>query len=153
MKKIFYSIFFALMLSMVMHVPVTAQKTRPSLNHVALYIVDLKKSTAFYSDLMQLEVIPEPFHDGKHTWYKVGEHSMLHIIQGAAAVSPHDMNTHLCFSMASVDAFIPRLTQLNIKYFNAKGEPQAITTRVDGVKQIYFQDPDGFWVEVNDDKF
>jgi lactoylglutathione lyase len=23
--------------------------------------------------------------------------------------------------------------------------------RVDGVKQIYFQDPDGHWLEINDD--
>jgi lactoylglutathione lyase len=25
--------------------------------------------------------------------------------------------------------------------------------RVDGIKQIYLQDPDGYWIEVNDDKF
>jgi len=25
--------------------------------------------------------------------------------------------------------------------------------RPDGVRQIYFQDPDGYWLEVNDSKF
>ena len=25
--------------------------------------------------------------------------------------------------------------------------------RPDGVHQLYFQDPDGYWIEVNDDKF
>jgi catechol-2,3-dioxygenase len=24
--------------------------------------------------------------------------------------------------------------------------------RPDGVKQIYFQDPEGYWIEINDDK-
>ena len=27
-----------------------------------------------------------------------------------------------------------------------------VQTRADGVKQIYMQDPDGFWIEVNDAK-
>lgn len=153
MKNICYSPLLLLLLS-AFSISASAQKRKmPSLNHMALYIVDLKKSTAFYSDLMQLEVIPEPFHDGKHTWYKVGEHSQLHIIEGAAAPSPHDMNTHICFSIDSVEQFIKRLTPLKIKYCNAKGVPMAVTTRPDGVKQIYFQDPDGFWIEVNDDKY
>jgi lactoylglutathione lyase len=32
------------------------------------------------------------------------------------------------------------------------GEKMAITNRVDGVKQIYFKDPDGYWIEINDAK-
>jgi lactoylglutathione lyase len=29
---------------------------------------------------------------------------------------------------------------------------QTTTTRVDGVQQIWLQDPDGYWVEINDAK-
>jgi catechol 2,3-dioxygenase-like lactoylglutathione lyase family enzyme len=44
------------------------------------------------------------------------------------------------------------LEQKHIKYFNSKREDRAVTTRPDGIKQIYFQDPDGYWIEVNDSR-
>jgi lactoylglutathione lyase len=131
---------------------IAQDQKRPVFNHYALYIVNLNKTTTFYRDVVGLEVIPEPFHDGKHTWFKIGEHGQLHIIEGAKKITKHEMNTHLCFSVASVEDFVTRLDKLKIKYFNAKGLPQTITTRTDGVKQIYFQDPDNYWVEINDDK-
>jgi hypothetical protein len=33
------------------------------------------------------------------------------------------------------------------------GNKNKITTRVDGVHQIWLQDPDGYWIEINDDSF
>ena len=127
-------------------------QTSPRLNHIALYVVDLKTSTDFYKNIIGLDTIPEPFHDGRHTWFSIGPKSHLHIIQGAATKIQHEKNTHLCFSVASVEAFIPNLKKNNILYENWAGEKSAITLRVDGVKQIYFQDPDGYWLEINDAK-
>ncbi|ASZ14864.1 VOC family protein [Chitinophaga pendula] len=129
------------------------QKKSPVLNHIALYVVDLQKSTAFYRDVLQIDTIPEPFHDGKHTWFKIGEHSQLHIISGAAAVTAHEKSSHLCFSIPSMDAFIKRLDRYRLDYTNWAGTAKAPTLRVDGVKQIYLQDPDGYWIEINDDKY
>src|SRR5688572_6392858 len=88
-----------------------AQDARPKaqLNHIALYVVDLKESTLFYQDVVGLDTIPEPFHDGKHTWFGVGPKSHLHLIQGAKEKTPHDKNSHLCFTVPSVDAFIATL--------------------------------------------
>jgi lactoylglutathione lyase len=40
----------------------------------------------------------------------------------------------------------------HVAYENWAGEKSAVTRRVDGVKQIYFQDPDGCWLEINDAK-
>jgi lactoylglutathione lyase len=40
-----------------------------------------------------------------------------------------------------------------VRYGSWKGEAGQFTPRPDGVKQVYLQDPDGFWLEVNDDKF
>ena len=37
-----------------------------------------------------------------------------------------------------------------VPYFDSKQVPQPITTRPDGVKQLYVQDPDGYWIEIND---
>ncbi|HNR15900.1 MAG TPA: VOC family protein [Chitinophagaceae bacterium] len=125
---------------------------KATLNHIALYVVNLQKSTAFYQDIIGLDTIPEPFHDGKHTWFSIGIKSHLHLIQGAVAPLQHPKNNHLCFSVASVDDFIRVLKKYKIEYENWAGEKGTFTTRVDGVKQIYLNDPDGYWIEINDAK-
>ncbi|WP_316811724.1 VOC family protein [Pedobacter heparinus] len=122
------------------------------LNHIAVYVADLKKATDFYQVVFNLEQIPEPFKDGKHTWFALGAAGQLHLIQGAKSNVEHEKNDHLCFSVASVDTFAAQLSTKNITFENWAGKAKTITERVDGVKQIYFKDPDGHWLEVNDAK-
>jgi lactoylglutathione lyase len=113
----------------------------------------MNKSADFYEKAMMLKRIPEPFHDNKHIWLKIGEHNQLHIVQGAKEITEHTINIHLAFSVASVENFAKHLDELNIKYGNWAQDSKAPQVRPDGVKQIYLQDPDGYWIEVNDDKF
>ncbi len=127
-------------------------QVKPTLNHLAIYVVDLQKSTVFYRDLIGIDTIPEPFHDGRHTWFRIGPLSHLHVISGAKATIPHDKNVHLCFRVDSVTPFIDRLNKAGVVFEDLAGTKGAITNRVDGVKQIYFQDPDGYWIEINDAK-
>lgn len=134
----------------VLKTPGTMRK--PALNHIALYVTNLEKATAFYRDIIGLDTIPEPFHDGKHTWFSIGPHSQLHLIAGAVEPVKHPKNTHICFSVASVDDFIKQLQKAGIEWSNWPGNSKTPTLRADGVKQIYFQDSDGYWIEVNDDK-
>ena len=122
---------------------------KPVLNHIAVYVTNLQKSTVFYRDVIGLDTIPEPFGDGRHAWFSVGSNSHLHIISGASAPLVHDKNNHLCFNVPSIEDFITRLTKAGIPYEDWLGKPQAVQLRVDGVKQIYFRDPDGYWIEVN----
>lgn len=129
-----------------------AEPTPPRVNHIAFYVLDLKVSTDFYQNVVGLPTIPEPFHDGRHTWFLIGPKTHLHIISGAKVSLPREKNTHLCFTVPSVADFIPRLTKTGISYENWAGEKMAVTNRVDGVKRIYFQDPDGYWIEINDAK-
>src|SRR6476646_12126357 len=91
-----------------------AQQKKPALNHIAVYVVNLQRSTAFYRDVIGLDTIPEPFHDGKHTWFRVAEHSHLHVISGAKEATPHVKDSHLCFSVDAMDAFIKRLDSAGI---------------------------------------
>lgn len=127
-----------------------AIKATASLNHIAVYVTDLERSTRFYRDIVGLDTIPEPFHDGKHTWFGVGPKSHLHLISGASKAEVHDKNSHLCFTVPSVDAFILNLEKNGVTYEDWPGKKMAVTLRVDGVKQIYFTDPDGYWLEIND---
>jgi lactoylglutathione lyase len=133
---------------------VSGQTNRPKarLNHIAIYVNDLKKSSDFYSHIIGLDTIPEPFHDGKHTWFSVGDKSHLHVIQGAAAGLTYEKNNHLCFSVTTVENFISVLDKNNVEYENWPGQKKSIQVRPDGVKQIWFKDPDGHWIEINDAK-
>ncbi|MFT3936975.1 MAG: VOC family protein [Chitinophagaceae bacterium] len=143
-------LFVLLLTALFCYNPSHAQSSGARLNHIALYVLNLKTSTDFYQKVVGLDTIPEPFHDGRHTWFLIGPKSHLHIISGVQTPLPKEKNTHLCFTVASVEAFIPRLTKANVPFESWTGEKQTFTKRVDGVKQIYFQDPDGYWIEVND---
>ena len=131
----------------------SAQNTKNQsaiLNHIAVYVSNLEKSTSFYQTLLNLDKIEEPFKDGRHTWFSLGAAGQMHLIQGVKNKTEHDKNEHLCFSVQSIEDFIIRLDQQKIEYVNWEGTAKAPTVRVDGVKQVYFQDPDGHWLEVND---
>jgi lactoylglutathione lyase len=125
----------------------------PHFNHTTIFVVDLEKSSDFYEKVMQLEKIPEPFHDKKHVWFRIGDHSQLHVVKGASVVKPHDINIHLAFSVPSLEAFMAHLDKMDVKYGNWNGDPKLIQLRPDNIKQIYLQDPEGYWIEVDDDKF
>ena len=130
----------------------TVPANRPHFSHQTIYVVDLQKSSEFYEKVMNLQQIPEPFHDKRHTWFRISEHGQLHVVSGAKAATPHDINIHLAFSVPSLEAFMKHLDGLHIKYgdWTGNGKPQA---RPDKVLQIYLQDPDGYWIEVNNDTF
>lgn len=128
-------------------------KPKAILNHTAIYVMDVKASAGFYQNIIGLDTVPEPFHDGKHAWFSTGPGIMLHIIQGAAAKKEYYKNQHTCFSVASVEAFTTILKKNNIPWEDRDGAKRAITVRVDGVKQIWLQDPDGYWIEINDAAF
>ncbi len=145
MKRIFLFLFL-----LIASAALYAQKAR--INHTAIYVVDLKASAGFYRDIIGLDTIPEPFHDGKHAWFQTGPGIALHIIQGADVKKAYYKNQHTCFSVASVDGFITALQKNNIPWEDRDGKKMAVTTRIDGVKQVWLQDPDGYWIEINDAK-
>jgi len=131
---------------------VIAQSNKARINHLAIYVVDFQKSTSFYRDIIGLDTIPEPFHDGKHTWMKIGPKASIHIIQGAEAKKEYYKGNHICFSVESLEKFIELLKKNNISWEDYNNNKMAITSRPDGVKQIWLQDPDGYWIEINNAK-
>jgi len=132
----------------------SATVPRLEFDHTTVYVRDLHKSGEFYDKVLALQRIDEPFHDGRHIWYRIGTHDQLHVVSGANSAENHDINVHLAFRVADVPDFTSRLQQMGIPYRKSiRGDGKTATLRPDGVHQIYFQDPDGYWIEVNDDKF
>ncbi len=119
-------------------------------NHIALYVCDLEKSSAFYRDVIGAEIVPDPFQDDRHVWLKIGDHSQLHLISGE---SPETGNMHFAFSVSSIDGFLSRFKKSGVHYEDGHGGAGKIRLRPDDVKQVYLQDPDGYWIEINEDRF
>ena len=147
MKKVLCSII--LLLFLFLFKADAQQKIR--INHIAFSVLDLQKSTTFYQKIIGLDTIPEPFHDGRHTWFSIGDFSHLHLIQNPGPITVPSKNTHLCFSVPSVDVLVEKFIKEGIAYEDWPGKKNAVTIRVDKVKQVYVQDPDGYWIEINDD--
>ena len=152
LKPVTFLVIFTLVLTSTNNTNAQMKK-HPTLNHVAVYVSDLQKSGNFYKDIIGLETIPEPFHDGRHIWFRIGDHSQIHLISGAKSITEHDKDSHLCFSVSSMEDCINNLNKNKVLYFNWPGESGKITTRPDGVQQIYFKDPDGYWIEINNDSY
>jgi len=121
----------------------------PTFNHAAVCVHDLQKSADFYQTVLALREIPNPFQDGIHRWFAIGTGLQLHVIQRDCQPTPNK-NIHLCFRVASLRQFTKHLDQLNVAYSNLRGDSKEPTRRADGVQQIYLQDPDGYWIEIND---
>jgi lactoylglutathione lyase len=124
----------------------------PQIDHIALHVRDITESARFYQTVIGLERIPDPFKDDRHVFLRLSARTELHLIAGAQRSTEHDIDVHFALRVASVDSFRAHLAEKQIKYFSSKKEEGVVTTRPDGIKQVYFQDPDGYWVEVNDSR-
>ena len=149
MKTIY--ILFCLFIALSMHAQ--PKNTKVHVNHTAVFVIDMNKTGEFYSKIIGLEPIPEPFHDGQHLWFKTGEHSQLHVIQGSTQKKEYYKNQHTCYTEPDFNTFIEKLRAANWTFEDVSGKKNAITTRPDGIHQIWLQDPDGYWIEINDDTY
>jgi len=121
------------------------------INHIAIAVTDLQESEAFYRDVIGLKQIPEPFGVGMHAWFDIGGGAQLHVIRGSEERTEQNIYNHLCFSVSDLDSFIENITSYGIEYSDFGGNVGERTLRPDGVQQIYFTDPDGYWIEINND--
>lgn len=124
--------------------------TAPSLaamDHVAISVADADKSASFYEELFGFRQVPAPVPMAR--WLVMANGVMLHIVGNRTAPSSHSRWDHLALACADMDAFIAKLDARHISWTNMEGghSPQV---RSDGVRQIFIQDPDGYWIEIND---
>jgi lactoylglutathione lyase len=121
--------------------------TAPAFEHYAIFVRDLARSAEFYREVMGFEQIPEPFKDDQHIWFNIGGTLQIHLITPKQTDVPPTPDFHFAFKVPSIHRFIERLNATQIAYGDGANLGQ-IRTRPDGMLQIYFQDPDGYWIEV-----
>ena len=118
-------------------------------DHIAIFVTDVESSAGFYEKVFGFARIPEPFRDGLHIWLEIGPNASLHIVGNADAAKAHSISHHMAFRTTNLDEFMAHLDAMHLEYRNFRGTGK-VSARRDGIRQIYFQDPDNYWIEVNE---
>lgn len=147
MKKILF-----LLTALVFTGSVWAQTT-PSfsltMNHAALSVKDLDRSVAFYTNVLKLSEITNLTRKEGIRWISMGDGKELHLVSTIKEPITVNKAIHIAFKAINFDELVKTLDNQKITYSDWQGMLHKISIRADGIKQIYFQDPDGYWIEVN----
>ncbi|MBB3909652.1 VOC family protein [Sphingomonas desiccabilis] len=123
--------------------------TGARMEHVAIQAADIDRSAAFYRDAFGLKLVPTPLKNRR--WLDLGNGVLLHILDGRTGRKPSNRMEHLALHVERLEVLTAWLDRHGMPWTNLAGDPHTMQTRFDGVRQIYVQDPDGYWLEVSDD--
>jgi lactoylglutathione lyase len=121
------------------------------LDHVSLHVRDLARSAAFYAEALGLQEIENKTGRPHIRWFALGPRHGLHLISGAvAAPERRPLSTHFAVATDAFEVALRRLSEHGVQFGDLTGPNGEANVRADGARQIYFQDPDGHWIEIND---
>ena len=111
------------------------------LNHVAIHVSDLNRSIQFYGETLGLPQIARPAFAFPGAWFSLGSQE-LHLI--ADWPPPGGARQHHHFALRVPNAFDAR------KHLEARGVTglRGPAPRPDGPMQLFFNDPDGYSIEM-----
>jgi lactoylglutathione lyase len=118
-------------------------------NHLALSVKDVNKSADFYGNILKFQEITNKTKSEGVRWFSLGEGKELHLISTIKENVSLNKAVHLALTTPNFDSFVKMLEKMNVVYSDWPGTLNKINIRADGIKQIFFQDPDGYWIEVN----
>lgn len=116
--------------------------------HIAIQAADIDRSARFYREAFGLRMIPTPLKNRR--WLDLGNGLALHILDGRTAPKPSNRNEHLALHVDDLATVTAWLDRQGFVWTDLAGKPRTMQVRFDGVRQIYVQDPDGYWLEIGD---
>ncbi|MEZ4779439.1 MAG: VOC family protein [Flavobacteriaceae bacterium] len=132
---------------------IQSQEVIAAFDHHALAVRNIEISVDFYKNVLQLSPINTPVDNPLIKWFSLEGNLQLHLIQiEDLDIKTHKAN-HFSVHVASIDTFVSYLKAKEITFWDWIGNKNQIALRPDGVQQVYIQDPDGYWIEINDAKY
>ncbi|WP_245741159.1 VOC family protein [Olleya namhaensis] len=119
------------------------------LDHIALSVKDVDLSVAFYQSVFRIEEVKNTASSSKTRWLALTDHKQIHLIPRPELEVKTNKAVHFALATPNFDAFVKHLKSLEVYYSDWRDTPKKDYVRDDGIQQIYFQDPDGYWIEVN----
>lgn len=118
-------------------------------NHLAISVKDVNRSAEFYKKVLNLQEIENRGKLEGVRWFSMADGKELHLVSILKEPIVLNKAIHIAFTTSNFDAFIMTLNNMSIQYSDWPGTTQKINIRADGTKQVFFQDIDGYWIEVN----
>ena len=146
LKTFFLAIALALPAALCAQEPAT---TTVAFDHVALSVSDLNTSAEFYQSVFALKEITNRTEIDGIRWFSLGEGKELHLISIVKEPVKLNKAVHFALKAADFDGFLATLKAMDIEYSNFPGSVGEVSVRADGIRQLYLQDPDDYWIEVN----
>ena len=110
-----------------------------AVNHVTYNVVDKEKATKFCVDVLGVQQIPKQV-DAEHIiWLQLPSGAMVHIVE--TPEGPSTPSHHGAFEVDDIDAAAKIVQQKGI-------ETTDITTRNDGQRVFFLNDPEGNRIEI-----
>jgi lactoylglutathione lyase len=128
--------------------PQAAVATAARVEHFAIQVADLDRSATFYQEAFGLRMIPTPLKNRR--WFDLGNGLALHILDGRTAPKSSNRYEHLALHVDDLATVTAWLDRHQFVWTDQAGKPRTMQIRFDGVRQIYVQDPDGYWLEIGD---
>src|SRR4051812_20652567 len=112
------------------------------LNHVALHITDVERSSQFYERVLRLAPMPRPAFSFPGAWFRLGTSQELHLIANyGPPFSPTTRNNHFALRVDEIDEWQRHLATVGAEFAPKKQRP-------DGAWQVFLADPDGHTIEL-----
>ena len=118
-------------------------------NHLAISVKEVNRSASFYGDVLKFQEITNRSKLEGVRWFSIGEGKELHLVSIVKENVVLNKAIHIAFTTPDFDTFVAMLEKMKIAYSDWPGTPNKVNIRADGMKQVFFQDPDGYWIEVN----
>ncbi len=120
------------------------------LDHIALLVRDLEESARFYTGIPGIREVPNPMGGTHIRWFEYGGGQRFHMQAGDISRTHVEKNTHFAFSTDEFDGLLEALKERGYAWSDMKGTPGAVNVRPDGMRAVFLEDPNGYWIELND---
>lgn len=122
-----------------------------TLQHTTLVVTNFKASKEFYTEILGLKDLKADWLPENQMFLSLGDNLELHVgeVEGVE-IKPSNFN-HFAISTNDLDGYLKLLASKGVDHYSLGGaEKNFIQKRPDGVRQTFIQDPDGYWIEIND---
>ena len=114
------------------------------LHHIARATADVERCRDFYVEILGFRDLPRPPFSFRGAWL-FGYGFQIHVIENpalapGASEEIHSRGEHLAFATTDPAAVRERLQEAGVRFLER--------TNAGGAEQIFFQDPDGYHIEV-----
>jgi catechol 2,3-dioxygenase-like lactoylglutathione lyase family enzyme len=112
-------------------------------------VKDVNRSADFYGRVLKFQEITNRSKLDGVRWFSIGDGKELHLISIIKETISLNKAIHIAFTTPDFDGFVVMLEKMKIAYSDWPGNSHKVNVRADGMKQVFFKDPDGYWIEVN----